>query len=212
MATLSSLEQKFLARQTNYTLQLGQKIQLDRQIQEARVHKERQEKASELYSQTQALLLHVSSTARVLAQSKIEELVSLALVAITGEPYAFKMDLHQAAGAWTVSFSVISPSGVTADPLDGCGGGIADICSMALRIAILEMYEPRIEGPILLDENFKFLSRDHIRAAAEFLESLSERTGRQILLITHVPELAEAAATTIEVRPQGSTSVIEVVD
>jgi DNA repair exonuclease SbcCD ATPase subunit len=208
-ATLHSIEQRFLARQTEHAMRQGQKLQLDRQIEKVRMERKQEQVRLELYQHAQELLLKASSTARALAQAKIEDLVTLALSGITGDPYRFKMDLVQSAGSWQVRFWVVAPSGAELDPIDQCGGGIADICSMALRVAILEMYEPRIDGPILLDENMKYLSRDHDRAAVEFFRMLSEKTGRQIILVTHVPELARGAERCFEVVPEGETSRVE---
>jgi DNA repair exonuclease SbcCD ATPase subunit len=205
--SLHSLEQRFLYAQTAYTLKRGQQAQLEKQNQEAQVGQVQATTLITRYQQAQELLLAASATARSVAQAKIEELVTLALCAITGDPYQFKLELVQSAGQWTVRFLVVNPAGVELDP-GSCGGGIIDICSMALRIAILEMYEPRIEGPILLDENFKFLSREHIRTAIDLMKTLCEKTGRQIILVTHVPELAAGADRTLEVQPAGETSLI----
>jgi DNA repair exonuclease SbcCD ATPase subunit len=118
------------------------------------------------------------------------------------------MDMVQSAGQWNVQFVVINPAGVELDPLDGCGGGIADIVSMTLRIAILQMYEPLIEGPALFDENGKFISRDHIRGFVEFLHTIQEKTNRQIIFVTHTPELASGADRVFEVTMEGETSNI----
>jgi DNA repair exonuclease SbcCD ATPase subunit len=207
-STLKSIEQRFLQRQTEHAMRAGQKAQLDLQIVQVRSEKAQALARQKLYSQVQALLLAASAAAREAVRSRITDLVTLALTAITGDPYRFKMDIVQHAGIWSVTFKVVNPAGVELDPLESCGGGIADICSMALRIAILEMYEPRVEGPILLDENMKFLSRDHIRTAGEFFHMICQKTKRQVLLVTHVPELAAAAERCFEIQPSGSTSTI----
>jgi DNA repair exonuclease SbcCD ATPase subunit len=208
-ATLHSVEQRFIERKTAHAMRQGRKVQLDHQVEEARLKRTAVVSRIELYNKTQELLLKASETARQGAQAKIEGMVTNALDAITGDPYQFKMELNKNAGAWSLSFRVINPAGTSLDPIDGCGGGIADICSMALRIAILEMYEPRVDGPIMLDENFKYLSREHRRTAIEWIRLISEKTGRQILLVTHVPELAAGADRCFEVTPHGETSVIE---
>jgi DNA repair exonuclease SbcCD ATPase subunit len=80
-----------------------------------------------------------------------------------------------------------------ADPLGSRGGGVVDIVSLALRIVILELYTPRIDGPLMLDEPTKQLSKEFSDRAAELLRAISERTGRQIILVTHDPVLAKEA-------------------
>ena len=206
--TLASLERAYLQAQTDHAMRLGAKHQLDRQIEEAKREQVDLLKRQELYSKVQELLLRASETARGLVTEKIEHLVTLALGAITGEPYHFGMSLVQHAGNWSVEFTVTNPSGVVVDPMSGAGGGIIDICSMALRIAILEMYEPRVQGPILLDEDFKFLSKDYVRPALEWIQMLIEKTGRQIILVTHEPAFAAGANKIFEVIPKGDTSIV----
>jgi hypothetical protein len=207
-STLKSIEERYLERRTAHAMRAGQKAQLDAQYMAALKEKAELERRQDLYLRTQALLVKASGAARALAQEKIEHLVTMALGAITGSPYRFAMEVVTHGGNPTVRFTVINPAGVELDPLDSCGGGIVDICSMALRIAILEMYEPKIEGPILLDEDFKFLSKDHIRATVEFLHTLVEKTGRQLILVTHDQELAAGADATFEVIPAGESSQI----
>jgi DNA repair exonuclease SbcCD ATPase subunit len=206
---LANLERQYLKLRTEYAMRSGQKLQLDRQVEEARKEAVELIKRQELYTKVQELLLKASETARGLVKEKVENLVTLALSAITGESYKFGMSLIQHAGNWSVEFSVTNPSGVTVDPLHSAGGGIVDICSMALRIAILEMYEPRIEGPILLDEDFKFLSKDYVRPALDWIKMLIEKTGRQIILVTHEPLLAAGANKVFEVIPQGNISIVK---
>lgn len=209
-ATVHSIEQAYLDVKTAHSMRLGRKHQLDLEITKLREERVGLVARQELYGKTQLLLLKASETARTIAQAKIEQLVTMALIGITGNPYQFKMALVQHAGQWSCQYTVVTPQGLELDPITSVGGGIADICSMALRIAILEMYQPRIDGPILLDESMKFLSRDHQGRTVEFFQMIAKRTGRQIILVTHVPELAAGADTTIDVQPQGDTSTVSV--
>ena len=208
MATLHSVEQRFIEARTSHTMRVGQKQMLDTQVAQARDLKKVALERQALYTKTAELLLKASEAARQLAQDKVEKMVTNALCAITGDPYQFKMELVKHAGNWNIDFRVINPNGTSVDPIDGCGGGIADICSMALRIAILEMYEPRVDGPFMGDENFKYLSREYRRGAIEWLHLITDKTGRQFIIVTHVPELAAGADRVFEVQPTGDTSKI----
>ena len=208
MKSLKSLRAAFLEAQTNHTMKQGQKALLDRQYNTAVKARSEAVERLEILQKTQILLLEASGTVRAAVTQRIESIVTNALCGITGEPYGFKVELTQSSGAWSVAFKVISPSGIELDPIDQCGGGIADIVSMTLRIAVLEMYEPRIEGPVLWDETFKYLSKDYIRTAVEWIRQYMSRMKRQVILVTHVPEFADGADKVFEVQPQGDTSKV----
>lgn len=79
------------------------------------------------------------------------------------------------------------------DIMDQNGGGVVDIVSTALRLIALQTYEPRIDGPIILDEPTKMVSSEYIPTLAEFLRSAGNDFGRQIILITHNEYLASIA-------------------
>lgn len=94
--------------------------------------------------------------------------------------------------------------------MDEYGGGYVDVIAFALRIALLELLH--IPGPVILDESFKMVSRDHgfAERAGRFLRQLSEDLGRQIILVTHNDEIASSAHRRLRViRHNDVSKVIE---
>jgi DNA repair ATPase RecN len=58
---------------------------------------------------------------------------------------------------------------------------------------MLEILKPRPEGPVIFDEPAKMVSAEYAGNLAYFLKQYAEKTGRQVMLVTHNPQLAEAA-------------------
>jgi len=78
--------------------------------------------------------------------------------------------------------------------LDGCGGGLKDIVSFALRVAIWSL-DSESSPVILLDEPFKFVSAGHRNQGAELLHTLSRKLGIQFVVVSHVAEIVNNADT-----------------
>jgi DNA repair exonuclease SbcCD ATPase subunit len=72
---------------------------------------------------------------------------------------------------------------VKGEPLDSFGGGVSSVVSLLLRL--LTMMKMKKYPILLLDETLAALSDEYIDAAGKLLRSLSEKTGLDILLITH---------------------------
>lgn len=142
------------------------------------------------------LLGKVSDMARSRVKAHVETTVTAALQAVLGRPMRFEVRLRDLGGQPAADWLVVSQDGgeeIVTDPEDGRGGGVLDIVSLALRMAVLELSRPRIDGPLIIDEGGKHVSRQYLPALAEFLKEYAARTGRQVLFVTHAPELAAAA-------------------
>lgn len=89
--------------------------------------------------------------------------------------------------------STIGSTAVDTDVMDGRGGGLAATVGFLLRVVILLLSRDRQDTVLLLDETFAFLSEDRHAAMAQFLRELTDKTGVQIVMVTHTPALAEHA-------------------
>jgi DNA repair exonuclease SbcCD ATPase subunit len=76
------------------------------------------------------------------------------------------------------------------DPLRNNGGGVADIIAFALRLATLMLRVPQPAKVLVLDEPFRCVSADHRQRIADLLVSLTSELGFQIIMVTHMRELA----------------------
>lgn len=148
------------------------------------------------WEQVQLLLSKSSEFAREQLKQKIEETVTAALRSIFEDPgISFNIELTSGANP-AASWQVISSYEnfeVAANPEDARGGGVTDVVSLALRLALLELARPKHEGPVILDEPGKMISREYLPNVAAFLSKYGEKTGRQIVMVTHHGVLADAS-------------------
>jgi len=158
------------------------------------------EKDRELYKKAIELVSLAGSTARESIKKGFENIVTHALRSIVGEDYRFQIDFEKRGNLQEANFNVMSGSlSEPFDPLDSRGGGIVDIISIALRVSLLELYQPRTEGPLILDEPFKHLSSMYINGAGDFLNGVADKMGRQVIVVTHIRGLTYEADNLIEV-------------
>lgn len=166
---------------------------------------QRNEKAEELiqaksdvetWEKVQALFARASEYAREQLKSRVEETVTAALLAVFGEGLTFRINIYQVGGQPAAEWQVISQYGnleVAACPEDARGGGITDVVSLALRLAMLELVRPRVKGPVILDEPGKMISAEYAENLAGFLKQYAASMGRQVIMVTHNAALADVA-------------------
>lgn len=155
------------------------------------------------WEQVQILLSKASEFARQQITSHIEQVVTAALVAVFGEGLSFRIMIGDRGGQPTAEWQVVSQYGdveVAGDPENSRGGGVSDVVSMALRLAAVELIKPRVEGPVLFDEPGKHVSKEYAANLAYFLKQYAAKAGRQVVIITHNAQLADAADKTYLVR------------
>jgi len=166
----------------------------------------------EILEQVRILLQQTSEFAREQARQQVEWLVTSALQAIFGPELEFKIELNEARGRPEAEFYVVSQYGgveVKVKPQDARGGGIIDVISLALRFAIIHLFQPPIGGPIILDEPAKHVSEEYIANVAQFLKDISIYFQRQVIMVTHNNYLSEMGDTSYRVElKDGKSQVI----
>ncbi len=200
---LTSLRQKYNSAQGQRDLLISQRREKENELSAAR-------QDIELWRQVQVLLSKASEFARQQLKTRIEQTVTAALAAIFADStMRFKIEMKDIGGKPAADWRVVScydvpaKAGdedvklsaytVVASPEDAKGGGVTDVVSLALRLALLELSRPRPEGPVLFDEPGKMISKEYLPNVAEFLKSYAAKTGRQILMVTHHEALADVA-------------------
>lgn len=164
------------------------------------------------WQQAQALLIDVSSLSRERVRKVIEDTVTAALRAIVSDSLAFRVEVGDRGGRPTADWLVVSDytsGSIAVPPEEARGGGIVDVVSLALRMAVLELIRPPISGPLILDEPGKMVSEEYVPALAGFLRRYAESTGRQVLIVTHNETLLEAADRGYRVTKVGGASQVE---
>ena len=143
----------------------------------------------------------VQKATRDVIKNTFESLVSYALKAIYQEDYRFQLEFGNRGNLGELNFKLKSPQNKDFLPIEDCtAGGSLDIISLALRFVLLQVFRPKFEGPVILDEPCKQLSKNFAQSEFNFYNFISNKTNRQIILITHNEKLIELATNKIEIR------------
>jgi len=172
-------------------------------------------KENDKLQKVKLLLQNASRFAREQSKTQMEYLVSQCLQYIFDPSMEFRIELVEKANRIEGEFYVVSKinnSEIVTRPQDSRGGGVVDVISLALRIAMMEIHDPKIDGPIILDEPAKHVSEDFIANVAEFLKQISTLFNRQIIMVTHNNHLLESADVCYSVKLNEGVSIVESVN
>lgn len=197
-ARISGIRARACSRQAEALRRLGEKRTLARMAEEeeeaageARALKERSRKAC-------VLVMAIAEAARRDLRGAFGEVATQALRSVLGPGYALSVAHEVRADRTQAHFGVVSAEHRTPrDPMTSRGGGVVDVVAFALRVVTCEIVGHR--GPLVLDEPFRYVSPELVEAAARFAKEVSARFGRQVILVTHQRELAEAADHSIKI-------------
>jgi predicted ATPase len=149
----------------------------------------------DLHQRAAALLTSIGENRQAAAQAQIEALVTQGLRTIFDASLSFHLVPAVRAKTPVIDFVVRSTIGETVvdtDVMDARGGGLAATIGFLLRLVILLLRSPR-ESVLLLDETFAHVSADYEPRLAEFLRELVDRTGVQIIMVTHSDAFLDCA-------------------
>lgn len=153
-----------------------------------------------LLEQAQAFLQKIAQDTQSQLKFQIEDIVNLALETCFPNEYVFQLQFTIARGKTDAELVFLSQkTNRPIDPMNASGGGVVDLTSFALRIASYAL-EQGVDNVIILDEPFRFISRDLQVRAGEILETLSKKLGLQILMVTHIGEMIDIADKVFEVK------------
>lgn len=163
-----------------------------------------------LYVKVNEIYKKAAEYARENSKSTIESIVTRALEAIFPGDIKFKIELAEKANKPTADFLVTSTLAhdfvITNDPQEARGGGVVDIISLALRIALMETCHIPQQVPLVLDEPAKHVSDEYVANVAAFLHEVIKAFDRQIIMVTHNHQLATAGDTVYEVKMENGES------
>lgn len=143
-----------------------------------------------------AALSTVGEARQETLQARIETLVTQGLQTIFGDELTFHVIAAIERNTPTISFEVRSRIGdqvVATDVMDARGGGLAAIVGFLLRLVVLLLSKGKGETVLVQDETFSFVSAEYRPKLAAFLRQLADKTGVQVLLVTHSDEFAAEA-------------------
>jgi len=202
---ISYAQQKLTKKKAERAVLLNEKKEIEQEW-----HKLEQKR--ELLEKVRILLQQAADHIRHQAKEQLEVTVTRALQYVFGPSFRFKIQLEEHGGNPSAEFYVVTEwegKTICNKPQDARGGGVVDLLSLALRIALMEQMTPRVQGPIVLDEPGKHVSEDYVVPFVQLLKSLSDTFGRQIIMVTHNTDLTESADVAFEVRQKQGRSVVQ---
>lgn len=138
----------------------------------------------------------------------ISDIVQLALDTCFPDEYQFDISFEIKRGKTEASLS-FTKNGIAIDPMEASGGGVVDLAAFALRISAWSL--GKSDNVIILDEPFRFLSKDLQPRAGEIMKKLSSHLKLQFIMVTHNDEMINIADRIFVVTQSGAgVSKVEV--
>jgi DNA repair exonuclease SbcCD ATPase subunit len=175
---------------------VGERNLLQKQLDSITEQLSSNENQSDMILKARIIVQTVAEQTQKKIEYHISNLVSLALAAVFPDPYTFLLRYVQRRGR-TEADLIFVKDGNEGRPIDVSGGGPIDVAAYALRPATYSLKPTR--GVFLLDEPFKFVSRDLQHKCSEMLKMIGEKLGVQHIIVSHIPELIDKADTVFEV-------------
>lgn len=197
--TLEECHDTIIKAESRVELLTGQKESLEKKVVSG--------KENLIYlEEAQALFQQVAKETQEQIRYHLEDIVNLALDTVFPGRYAFRI-IFEIKRNKTEARIVLMDGEHEIDPMYSNGGGVTDILSFALRIALLMISKNR--KLLLLDEPFKFISMDLKEEAFAILKRLSKELGIQIIAVTHDKEMIESADKVFTIKKEKGVSYVD---
>jgi DNA repair exonuclease SbcCD ATPase subunit len=158
--------------------------------------------------EAQVIIQQAAKETQEQLQFVINDTITEVLRHILDKDYRFLIEFVPQRGKVECRFSVLDGNNNQLDPLTEMGGGVIDLISFALRLAVWSLTK-KTRNTIILDEPFKHLSKDLHKKAAKLIRLLSQELGIQIIMISHSDELIEAGDKVIKITNTNGVSLVE---
>lgn len=162
---------------------------------------------SEKVSSALAVAQIVAEQTQTKLEFHISNLVSMALAAVWDNPYTFQLRFTKRRDKTECDLVFIKNGKETDDVLGSAGGGVGDVASFALRLAVWSLNRSR--NVQILDEPFKYVSLDLQERCSAMLKKLSKELGIQIIMVSHLPNLIGSADKVFSVELKDGISIVK---
>lgn len=189
MITIESLRQKVAEVTLRRKMADMDLDRISREYESILAYKEHIDSAQRII---QAVAIETQSAVRF----NIEQIVNTALDAVFGGEYVFKLEFEIKRNKTEASLALYE-NGHPIDPMRGGSGGVKDILSFSLRIALLLISKNK--KVLSLDEIMKGVSSDLRDKAYQILSTLSSKLGIQCIMVSHDPQIFDIADRTIRI-------------
>lgn len=153
----------------------------------------------EVYKKSVELLTIVEQHSKDTVIKGFQNIVDYALAFIlASDEYKLKVNCDRRGSLQTIDFDILTPG--NKEPHKP-GGFVMSILSLALRIALIELTRPKIEGFLILDEPFKAIdvNSGNLERASKFLQAINRKLNRQMIIVSHKEEFINDADKAIKI-------------
>ena len=161
------------------------------------------------------LLSKLADRKREEVRVRVERIVLAALRSVFGSSIGFRFDVSILRGVVAIrpEIGFTQKGGTMAYVgVDQVAGGVVDVVSLALRVAVLLSRRPALRPVLIADEPLKHLSDEYLPAAAEMLRRLADECGLQMLIVSHEPDVSLRAHRVFRVSRDSSGSRVTAED
>jgi DNA repair exonuclease SbcCD ATPase subunit len=155
--------------------------------------------------EAQAFIQMIAQETQSQLRYSIADIVQLALDTCFPSEYVFDIDFKIERGRTSAQL-IFKKDGIDLDPISASGGGVVDLAAFALRLSAWSL--GHTDNVIILDEPFRFLSKELRSRAGEIMKKLSKSLGLQIIIVTHMDELIDNSDRIFEVTKVNNISKV----
>jgi len=189
----------------------GRLSQIEATLQTGKSNLTEAKRSLHRHEQAREIIREVGLATQQQLQFHIADITSLALEAVFDDPYALVAEFIDRRNKTECDLYFMRDNDLV-DPLTASGGGAVDVAAFALRVASWSMQSPRSNNVLILDEPFRYLSVNLLSKASEMLKQISKELDLQIIMVTHSPELVEAADAVFEVTLKNKISSVQLIN
>ena len=187
----------------------GHRDSIESLLKDARQSQKRTKLKLVRAEQAQSIVHQVARLTQEQLTFQVSELGTLALQGIFTDPMALTVSFEIKRNR-TEAVIEFTRNGFSTDPWSSNGGGAVDVAAFALRLSLWSLMPVRSVPVMLLDEPFRFLSRELQESASHLLTDLSERLGIQFIVVSHDAALIECADRSFVARLKQDRTRVEV--
>jgi len=186
---------------------LGRRLELESALDAYNVRLLGVDGEVEFLTAARELYQRVSTLLRIKLSERFAELATSALRYIfQRDDLEFLVELDVKGNLPVASFFV-SVGGHKVNPKEALGGSIYEVIGICLRLVCLEVFG--LPGPLILDEPLRSVDESNLRSALEFILRYCKETGRQLIVVTHNDQIAQAADKLFEVTQTDGVSEVQ---
>ena len=185
----------------------GRLALLEEQLAKCQGEKEASSTMLDRTQKARALVQFVAQETQKKIEYQISGLATMALASVFPDPYEVQLRFVERRNATEADIVFIKDGNETDDILNAGGGGVADVASFALRVALWSIKKTR--PTFLLDEPDKFLHNpEYQEKASAMMKEICRRLGVQIIMVSDQQNIIASADRIIRIENTDGVSQV----